>query len=45
MVNVLIEICHLLGVSYDEDYLNSLNSFCDEVNYLLDCIYKFLGGE
>ena len=45
MINTLIKICDFLGVSYDENYLNSFDSDCKKFEYLLDCIYKFLGGE
>jgi len=44
VVSVLIEICNLLGVDYNENYLNSLNDDCKKIEYLLNCIYKFLGG-
>ena len=40
----MIQICVILGVVYDENYLNSLNDDCEKVNYLLNQIYKYLGG-
>jgi uncharacterized protein YycO len=42
---IVVFICDILGVKYDYDYLNSLNSECEKVNYLFSLIYKFLGGE
>ncbi len=44
MVDKLISICNILGVSYDSDYLSSLSADCDKVNYLLNQILIFLGG-
>jgi len=44
-VNVLIDICDILGVVYDLNYLNSLKDDCKKIEYLLNQIYKFLGGE
>ena len=45
MVDILIQICVILGVNYDENYLNSLNDDCQKIEYLLNQIYKYLGGE
>ena len=44
MADVLITICSLLGCEYDSNYLSSLNDDCKKVNYLLNQIYKYLGG-
>lgn len=44
MVDKLISICNILGVSFDSDYLSSLGSDCDKVDYLLNQIFNFLGG-
>ena len=41
----MIQICVILGVNYDENYLNSLNDDCQKIEYLLNQIYKYLGGE
>ena len=43
MVDILLNICNLLGCKYDVSYLNSLDD-CKKVNYLLNQIYKYLGG-
>ena len=40
----LLKICQVLGVVYDDNYLSSLGE-CEKMLYLLDEIYKFLGGE
>jgi hypothetical protein len=45
MVEKLIMICDVLGVDYCYDYLNSLDNVCDKIDYLLNQIYKYLGGE
>lgn len=45
MVSNLIQICQILGVVYDENYLNSLSDDCAKIDYLLNQIRKFLGGE
>ena len=42
---ILVDICEILGVKYDDNYLNSLNDECDKMSYLLNQIYKYLGGE
>jgi len=44
VVDVLIDICFLLGVVYDENQLNVLSNECDKVEYLLNQIYIYLGG-
>ena len=44
MLDSLIKICDILGVVYDDSYLNALSE-CDKIQYLLGEIYKFLGGE
>jgi len=44
-LSILINICNILGVIYDEDKLNSFKDYCEKVNYLLFEIYKFLGGK
>jgi hypothetical protein len=41
MLNVLIQICQKLGVSYDE--INSYSSDCDKSKYLLNQISNFIG--
>ena len=43
-VFLLKKICNILGVVYDDDYLNSLGE-CEKMLYLLEQIYRFLGGE
>jgi len=45
VVDILIRICQILGVVFDESYLNSLDGDCKKIDYLLNQIYKFLGGE
>ena len=42
---ILVDICEILGVDYDENILNSKSDLCDKVDYLLNQIYKYLGGE
>ena len=44
-LNNLIDICDLLGVSYDIDKLNSFDYVFSKICYLFECIYKFLGGK
>jgi len=44
VVDILIEICKLLGVVYNDGYLNSIDGDCEKIEYLLKQIYKFLGG-
>ena len=45
MVDILIDICNILGAKFDINYLNSLKDECEKIDYLLKQIYKFLGGE
>jgi len=44
-VNILIQICQILGAEFDSNYLNSIKDDCKKIEYLLNQIYKFLGGE
>lgn len=41
MLNSLIQICNKLGVAYPD--LDSYNDDCQKVQYLIDCISKFIG--
>ena len=45
MVDILIRICNILGVNYDVKYFSSLKDNCKRIEYLLNQIYKYLGGE
>jgi len=46
LVKILMDICDLLGVSYDYEYVMShLVNECDVIGYLLERIYEFLGGK
>lgn len=40
----LLNICDLLGVKYDMNYLNTI-PVCDRITYLLYQIYLYLGGK
>ncbi len=44
--NILLlrSICDLLGVEYDVNVFDDLE-YCDLLKYLLEQIYKFLGGK
>jgi len=42
MSEILISICNKLGVVYSD--LSNYKNDCDKAEYLLDCIYQFLGG-
>lgn len=42
--DVLIQICNILGASYDAEYLFSLFDECDKISYLLFKIKEFIGG-
>jgi len=44
MFEILVQICQILGVEYDRDYLKELSD-CEKMGYLLNQIYKFLGGK
>ncbi|WP_434658479.1 hypothetical protein [Sulfurimonas sp. NW9] len=39
----LLNICNILGVSYDSNFGGALSD-CDRMEYLLKQIYIFLGG-
>ena len=43
-ISILLQICVILGVSFDENELNNIKDECEQVRYLLTQIYYFLGG-
>ena len=44
MRDLVKEIFDLLGCIYDEAYLASLSDDCQVMEYFLDVVYRFLGG-
>jgi len=44
-ISILLQICVILGVEFDENTLKSIKDECEQVKYLLNQIYYFLGGE
>jgi len=44
-VVILLQICVILGVEFDENILKSIEDECEQIKYLLNQIYYFLGGE
>ena len=42
---LLKDICDILGVDYNNEVLLHIDDICDKVLYLLEQIYKFLGGK
>ena len=44
-LSILIKICLVLGVEFDENKFNNIKDECEKIRYLLISIYYFLGGE
>ena len=43
-ISILLQICVILGVEVNESELNNIKDECEQVKYLLNQIYYFLGG-